>query len=157
MKHSKCSQQSMVEWWSAGNPVYFLIPMLGTQAPATTHLMQVKRSFCLYIDKMYIILCLIPRTTVTSLSASKNTCCKTHPLCVNPGVPFWTCEKTHKLRARWQWSSSGIRTDVTVVLEVRQSIETVSIIHLHIRYYDKRYRLCQLHFHWYIFEKEMVL
>ena len=52
--------------------------------------------------------------TVTSLSASKNTCCKTHPLCINPCVPFWTCEKTHKLRAQWH-------ADVTVVVEVRQS------------------------------------
>ena len=68
------------------------------------------------------ILCLIPRTTVTSLSAPKDTRCKTHPLCVNPGVPVWTREKTHKFRARWQACSSGIRADVTVVLEVRQSI-----------------------------------
>ena len=49
--------------------------------------------------------------------------CKTHPLCVNLSVPFWTCEKTHKLHARWQACSSGVRADVTVVLEVRQSIE----------------------------------
>ena len=69
------------------------------------------------------ILCLIPRMTVTSPSAPKDTRCKSHPLCVNPGVPFWMREKTHKLRARWQASSSGIRADVTVVLEVRQSIE----------------------------------
>ena len=48
------------------------------------------------------ILCLIPRTTVTSLSVPKDTRCKTHPLRVNSGVPFWTCEKSHKLRARWQ-------------------------------------------------------
>ena len=54
--------------------------------------------------------------------APKDTRCNTHPLCVNPGVPFWTREKTCKLRARWQASSSGIRADVTVVLEVRQSI-----------------------------------
>ena len=54
------------------------------------------------------ILYLIPRTTVTSLRAPKFTRCKTHPLCVNPGVPFWTRELTHK-RARWQASSSGIR------------------------------------------------
>ena len=47
------------------------------------------------------ILCLIPRTTVTSLSAFKDTRYKTHPLCVNSGVPFWTREKTHKFRARW--------------------------------------------------------
>ena len=73
------------------------------------------------------ILCLIPRTTVTSLSASKDTRCKTHPLSVNPGVPFWTCEKLHKLRARWHASSSEYTCDITVVLEVRQSIvgETV--------------------------------
>ena len=68
------------------------------------------------------ILCLIPRTTVTSLSTPKDTRCKPHPLCVNPGVPFWTREKTHKLRSRWQAFSSWIRADVTVVLEVRQSI-----------------------------------
>ena len=43
------------------------------------------------------ILCLISRTTVTSLSVPKDTRGKTHPLCVNPGVPFWTREKTHKL------------------------------------------------------------
>ena len=71
----------------------------------------------------WLILCLIPRTTVTSLIASKNTRCKTHPLCVNLGVPFWTRKKTHKLHTRWQASSSGTRADVTVVLEVRQSIE----------------------------------
>ena len=34
------------------------------------------------------ILCLTPRTTVTSLSMPKDTRCKTHPLCVNPGFPF---------------------------------------------------------------------
>ena len=33
-----------------------------------------------------------------------------------------TWEKNHKLRARWQASSFGIRTDFTVVLDVRQSI-----------------------------------
>ena len=48
-----------------------------------------------------LLLCLIPRTTVMSLIALKDTRCKTHPLCVNPGVPFWTREKTHKLRARY--------------------------------------------------------
>ena len=42
----------------------------------------------------YLILCLIPRMTVTSLIASKNTRCKTHPSCVNLCVPFWTREKT---------------------------------------------------------------
>ena len=41
-------------------------------------------------------------------------------------LSFWTCEKTHKLRARWQVSSSGIRADVTVVLEVRQSIDCMA-------------------------------
>ena len=40
------------------------------------------------ITTLQTILCLIPRTTVTSLSAPKDTRCKTHPLCVNPGVPF---------------------------------------------------------------------
>ena len=40
------------------------------------------------------------------------------------GVPFWTREKTHRLRARWQAPSSGRRADVTIVLEVRQSIVT---------------------------------
>ena len=34
------------------------------------------------------ILCLIPRTTVTLLSVPKDTSCKMHPLCINPGVPF---------------------------------------------------------------------
>ena len=38
------------------------------------------------------------------------------------GVLFLTCEKTHKLHARWQAFSSVILADVTVVLEVRQSI-----------------------------------
>ena len=66
----------------------------------------------------FSILCLIPRMTVTSLIASKNTRCKTHPLCVNLGVPFWTREKTHKLRTRWQVCSCGIRADVTVVLNI---------------------------------------
>ena len=54
----------------------------------------------------FSIVCLIPRQTVTSLIASKNTRCKAHPLCVNLDVPFWTREKTHKLRTRWQASSS---------------------------------------------------
>ena len=48
---------------------------------------------------LWTILCLILRTTVTSLSASKNTRCKTHPLCVNPGVPFWTWENTQVAHA----------------------------------------------------------
>ena len=69
------------------------------------------------------ILCLIPRMTVTSLIALQDTRCKTHPVCVNPGVPFWTREKTHKFRARDQASSTGIRADVTVVLVLRQSID----------------------------------
>ena len=60
---------------------------------------------------------------MTSLRAPKDARCKTHPLCVNPGVPFWTREKTHRLLVRWQASSPGIRADVTVVLKVRQSIE----------------------------------
>ena len=42
-----------------------------------------------------------------------------------PGVSFWMREKAHKLRARWQASFSSIRADVTVVLEVRQSIGSV--------------------------------
>ena len=40
------------------------------------------------------ILCLIPRTTVTSLSAPKEKCCKMHPLSVNTGILFYTCEIT---------------------------------------------------------------
>ena len=36
----------------------------------------------------WFILCLIPRTTVTSLSEPKDTRCKTYPLCINPGVPL---------------------------------------------------------------------
>ena len=36
----------------------------------------------------YTILCLVRRTTVTSLSVPKDRRCKTHPLCVNPGVSF---------------------------------------------------------------------
>ena len=72
----------------------------------------------------YSILCLIPRPTVTSPSASKNTSCKTHPLCVNPRCSFLNVwENTQVARARWQASASGIRADVTVVLEVRQSIQ----------------------------------
>ena len=70
-----------------------------------------KQSLCFVFGVMYLlhwpILCLIPRTTVTSLMASKNTCC--------------TREKIHKLRVRWQASSSGRRA----VLEVRQSIDAV--------------------------------
>ena len=34
------------------------------------------------------ILCPIPRTTVTSQSATKEIRCKTHPLSVNPGILF---------------------------------------------------------------------
>ena len=41
------------------------------------------------------ILCLISRTTVTPLSASKDKRGKTHPLCINPVIPLGTCEKTH--------------------------------------------------------------
>ena len=40
-----------------------------------------------------------------------DTRCKTHRLCVNPGVPFWTREKTHKLRARWQASTYAMHAD----------------------------------------------
>ena len=65
----------------------------------------------------------IPRMTVTSLSAFKATRYKTHPLCVNPRVPFWMCDETHKLHARWQASSARMRADVSVILEVRQSID----------------------------------
>ena len=39
-------------------------------------------------NNFFTILCLVPRMTVTSLSAPKDTRCKTHPVCVNPGVPF---------------------------------------------------------------------
>ena len=46
----------------------------------------------------YTILCLIPRSTMTSLSAPKDTHCKAHTLYVNPGVPFRTREKTHNTR-----------------------------------------------------------
>ena len=58
---------------------------------------------------------LIQRTTVTSLSAPKDTRCKIHPLCINPGVPFWTC-------AIIITSSSEIHADVTFILEYIQSI-----------------------------------
>ena len=81
-------------------------------------LLEIVTGWCL----LETILCLIPRTIVTSLSASKDTRYKTHSLCAIPGVPFWMCQETHKFRARWQASSSVIRADVTVVLEVRQSI-----------------------------------
>ena len=57
---------------------------------------------------------------VTDRIASKNTHRKPHL-----GVPFWTRDKTHKFRERLQESSSGIRADITVVLEMRQSIVTV--------------------------------
>ena len=46
------------------------------------------------------ILCLIQRTTVTSLIAPKDTRCNTHPLCVNLGVPFLNAwENTQVARA----------------------------------------------------------
>ena len=60
--------------------------------------------------------CLIPRTTVTSLSAPRDKRCKTHPLCVHPGVPFERRRKTSV------FVRSRIHADVTVVLKVRQSI-----------------------------------
>ena len=41
------------------------------------------------------ILCLIPRTIVTSRGAPKEIRRKTHHLCINPGIRFWTCEITH--------------------------------------------------------------
>ena len=44
---------------------------------------------------------------------------KMHPLCFNPGVPFWMHKKTHQFRARYQ--ASSIRADVTVVLGMRQT------------------------------------
>ena len=39
-----------------------------------------------------VLLCLISRTTVTSLTASKDKRCQTQHLCASPGIPFWTCE-----------------------------------------------------------------
>ena len=76
------------------------------------------------------ILCLIPRTTVMSLSAPKNTRCKTHPFNMHQSrCSFFERVRKHTSCARddkrlLQASSSGIRADVTVVLEVRQSIES---------------------------------
>ena len=46
-----------------------------------------------------------------SLSVPKDTCCKTHLSCVNPCVPFLTCEKTHKLRVR---DNKGLRPECAV-------------------------------------------
>ena len=40
------------------------------------------------MEEEVCILCLILRTTVTSLSAFKDIRYKTHPLCINPGIPF---------------------------------------------------------------------
>ena len=47
---------------------------------------------------IYAILGLISRTTVTSLSASKDKRCKTHHLRVNPGIPFFF-ERVRKHRS----------------------------------------------------------
>ena len=95
--------------------IYFLqygVHLILVPLPQHNHLIQ---------NVMYT-LSLIPRTTVTSLSAPKDTRCKTHPLSVNPGVPFWTREKLHKLYAWWHPSSSEYTRNITVVLDVRQSI-----------------------------------
>ena len=67
------------------------------------------------------ILCLIPRTTVTSLSTISDTRCKTHPLCVNPGIHSFlnSSENTQVWRAitnvflrntRWRYSRSWVET-----------------------------------------------
>ena len=77
-----------------------------------THWVTLGTHFCVVV--MFSTFCIEHYTLShpeTSLSAPK-----TQHLCVNLGVPFWTCEKTHSLRARWQASLSGIRADVTVVL-----------------------------------------
>ena len=39
------------------------------------------------------ILCLIQRTTVTSLNTQNDILCKTHSLCVKPGILYWTVRK----------------------------------------------------------------
>ena len=47
--------------------------------------------FMLLFVLLPTILCLISRTTMTSLSMSKH--CKTHHVCVYTGISFWTHEK----------------------------------------------------------------
>ena len=62
----------------------------------------------------YYILGLIPGTTVTSLSAPKDTRCKTH------SIPVFLFECVRKKST--SCARAGIHADVTVVLEVRRSI-----------------------------------
>ena len=46
----------------------------------------------------HCILSAMPRTTMTSPSTPNDIRCKTYPLCVNPGILLWNCEKIHILR-----------------------------------------------------------
>ena len=86
--------------------------------------------------KLIIVLilysCLIGRTTLTSASAPNDKHDKTCYLCVNPGISFWNTQEAHEhntlyvpcTTSLFNSSSSGIRADVIVVLEERQSIES---------------------------------
>ena len=47
-------------------------------------------------NKDIVYTCLILKTTVKSLSVSTDKRSKIHPLHVNPGIPFWRCEKTRR-------------------------------------------------------------
>ena len=74
-------------------------------------------------DIYWTILCLIPKTTVTSLMSAPNYLrCKTHPVCLNLWIIFWTCEKRHMLYtltiiSNFLWNT---RIYITVLLEMTQ-------------------------------------
>ena len=70
------------------------------------------------------ILCLISRTTVTSLGASKDKRCKTHHLCVKTQDSFLnTYVRKHRSYAR------DNNADIIVILEMRQSIDHSYLLH----------------------------
>ena len=82
-------------------------------------------SVCIVYGKApHYILCLISRTTVTSLRASNDKRCKTHYLCVNPGIPFWTLEKTRVITSvllcitRWRHSRSRGETKYSCIISL---------------------------------------
>ena len=59
----------------------------------------------------------------SSLSAPKDTRCKTHPWCINDNVPFWKCESTKVARAitsiflwktHWRHGHAQVRQSIVV-------------------------------------------
>ena len=74
------------------------------------------------------ILCLIPRTTVMSLSAPKDTRCETHPFMRQSRCSFlnaWENTQVAPGRDDKRLPPEYALMSLTVVLEVRQSIDCV--------------------------------